>query len=125
MMNLPISYRFDWPRNAGLLSTAMDVIERPDSFLVNVELPGVRKEDISVNVENGILTVMGERKEVKKEEDDRYYHVERRYGNIKRIIAMPVTADADNVKAELNDGVLSLAFAKRDEQGSRKQITVS
>lgn len=108
----------------GVLNAKLDLLEKPDSFLINVELPGVKKEDIQVHVENGLLSVMAERKEEHKEEKDRYHYSERRYGSIKRVISLPEQADPDNVKADFSNGVLGLSFAKKPEAASRKQIAI-
>jgi HSP20 family protein len=112
---------------AGLLSAKLDLIEKPNEYLVNVELPGVRKEDINVQVENGMLSVLAERKEERRQEDkeSRYHYSERRYGSIRRVISLPEGADAERVNAAFNDGVLSLTFAKKPESSNRKQITIS
>lgn len=109
----------------GVLNAKMDLLEKPDAFLVHVELPGVRKEDIQVHVENGMLSLMAERKEEKKEDKDRYHYSERRYGSIKRMVSLPEQADPDNVKAEFENGVLCLSFAKKPENASRKQINIA
>lgn len=109
----------------GMLGAKLDLLEKPDSFLVNVELPGVLKDNIQVHVENGMLSVMAERKEEKKEDADRYHYSERRYGSIKRMVTLPEQADPEKVKAEFENGVLCLTFAKKAETCSRKQIDIA
>lgn len=109
----------------GMLSAKMELLEKPDAYLVNVELPGVKKEDLQVHVENGMLSILAERKEEKKEDKDRYHYSERRYGSIKRTVSLPDQADESNCKAEFENGVLSLNFAKKPETVTRKQITIS
>lgn len=121
--NKPVSLTTAGPHR-GMLNAKLDLLEKPDSFVFNVELPGVKKEDIQVHVENGMLSVMAERRDEHKEEKDRYHVSERRYGSIKRIVSLPEQADADNVKADFDCGVLSLSFAKKPENASRKQIAI-
>lgn len=115
-------------RHGGLLPAKLDLIERPDEFQVNIELPGVKKEDIQVHVENGMLSIAAERKEEKltEDKDHRYHYAERRYGSIKRVVSLPEGTDAEKVKkACFQDGVLTLTFAKKAENASRKQITIA
>jgi HSP20 family protein len=108
----------------GVLSAKLDVLEKPNEYLVNVELPGVKKDDIQVHVEKGMLSISAERRDEKKEDKDRYHYSERRYGSIKRVISLPEQADADKVNADFQDGILSLTFAKKPEAAHRKQITI-
>lgn len=115
-------------RRGGFLPVKLDLIEKPDEFQVNADLPGVKKEDIQVHVENGMLSIVAERKEEKQSEDKehRYHYAERRYGSIKRVISLPEGADAEKVKkACFQDGVLTLTFAKKAESASRKQISIA
>ncbi|PJF18687.1 Hsp16-like protein [Paramicrosporidium saccamoebae] len=109
----------------SLVPAKLDLIEKPDAYAVHVDLPGVAKEDIQVHIENGALTVSAERKEELKEEGDLYRYMERRFGSIKRIVSLPEQADQESVKAELVNGVLYLVFAKKAEESSRKQVTIS
>ena len=113
------------PPRRGILSARLDMLEKPDAFVVNIELPGVKKEDVQVHVENNMLSVTAERKEEKKEDKDRYHYAERRYGSIKRMVMLPEQADSDKVHASFENGVLSLNFSKKPEHANRKQINVA
>jgi len=112
-------------RRSGLLGAKMDLIEKPTSFLYNIDLPGVRKEDIQLHVENGQLSILAERKEERKDETDRYHFSERTFGSIKRVVSLPERADANKCKADFADGVLKLEFEKRPEEANRKKIAIA
>ena len=112
-------------QSRGMLTVKTDLLEKSDSYIINMELPGVQKQDIQVHVENGTLNVLAERKEEDKRDNDRYHYSERRYGSIRRVITLPELADPEMVKAEYENGVLQISFAKRPESSSRKQITIS
>lgn len=120
LATIPSSHR-------GMLLPKLDVVEKANEFLVSFELPGVKKDDIKVSIEDGVLSVMAERREEKKDdnENDHYHYSERRYGSIKRAITLPPQADAENVNASFENGVLSLGFAKKPDSTARKQITIS
>jgi HSP20 family protein len=108
-----------------LVPVKLDLLEKPDAYIVHVDLPGVAKEDIQVHIEKNMLTVCAERKEEHKEEGELYRYTERHFGSIKRIISLPDQADQENVKADLENGVLHLVFAKKADEVSKKQIAIS
>ena len=94
---------------------AVDVSETDTQFLLHVELPAVKKEDVLVNVEHGVLTLSGERK-LEKTVDDKerkLHRIERSYGRFTRSFSLPETVDADNIAASYKDGVLEVALPKR------------
>ena len=99
----------------------LDVTERSNAYQVQAELPGIPKEDIKVTVDNNVLTIEAERKSEKREDNDRVHIVERSYGKFQRSVRLPENCDAENPKANFNNGVLSLEFAKR-EPSTRKSI---
>ncbi|HUA66586.1 MAG TPA: Hsp20/alpha crystallin family protein [Alphaproteobacteria bacterium] len=101
----------------------VDVIEDEKEYLVKVELPEVQKDDFKVIVENGVLTISGERKGEKEEKGRKFHHVERYYGRFERSFSVPEDAETNNVKAEFKDGVLQVRLAK-SEKASPKQIEV-
>lgn len=80
---------------------------------LEIELPGVRKEDVDLTVHQGSLRISAERKG--PEEDRRYWHNERRFGRLERIIQLPEAVDASHIDAQLRDGVLHLTLAKKPE----------
>lgn len=103
----------------------MDIIERDRDNLVHCELPGVKKEDINIDLNNGLLTISGSRREDKKQESDRYFSRERFYGNFSRTIAIPESVTEDKIKAKFEDGVLELTFPKAETKKKQKKITIS
>lgn len=95
------------------------------AYHIDVDLPGVKKEDISVKIDNNILTLKGERKskeEVKKED---YYKMESSFGSFMRSFTVPENVDVENIHAENKDGVLEITLPKKElKSGTTKQITV-
>lgn len=92
----------------------VDVRETPDELLVQAELPGLSKDDVDVRVENGVLTISGERKQefVQGKEDGDYHLVERRYGRFERSFTLPRTVDPEKVEARFENGVLGISVPK-------------
>ena len=104
-------------------SPSVDVIEDDKEWLVKADLPEVKKEDVKVTVENGVLTITGERKFEKEEKDKKYHRIERSYGNFLRSFTLPDTADGSKVNAEFKDGLLKVHIAKT-EKAKPKAIDV-
>ena len=104
-------------------SPSVDVIEDDKEWLVKADLPEVKKEDVKVTVENGVLTITGERKFEKEEKDKKYHRIERSYGNFLRSFTLPDTADGSKVNAEFKDGLLKVRIAKT-EKAKPKAIDV-
>ena len=98
---------------------AVDIFEREDGYLVDVELPGVRLEDIEITVEDGLLTIQGERK-FAHEQFDRAHRVERRFGPFNRSISLPSHVKADTIDATVQDGVLMVRVPKTTEAHARR-----
>ena len=107
------------PRGQEELSTgflpAVDVYEDQEALTVTAELPGVDPKDVDVRVENGLLTLKGERKLEKEEKKDNYLRIERSYGAFMRSFTLPNSVDVDKVKADFKHGVLRLSLPKREE----------
>ena len=102
---------------------SVDITEDEKEYLVKAELPGLKKEDIKVNVEDGVLTITGERKFEKEEKNKKYHRIERSYGNFTRTFTLPEAVKADKVAAEFKDGVLHVRLPK-DETAKPKTIEV-
>ena len=106
------------------LTPAMDVKERDDAYVIKTEMPGVNKDDVSITLENGVLTITGESKSEKEEkEGERVLRQERRYGKFVRSLRLGTQIDEKGVKASYKDGVLELILPKADEVKPKK-ITV-
>ncbi len=92
---------------------AVDIREEDDAFYVDAEVPGLAAEDVKVDVENKVLTLSGERKVEKEENEGTYRRVERQYGSFTRSFSLPETVDADKISADLKNGVLELRLPKK------------
>jgi HSP20 family protein len=114
-------------RTSQLLSgwtPALDIHEDKDSFIVQAELPGMKREDIEVSLHDGALSISGERKAEKQYEAAEVYRTERFLGKFQRTISLPVPVAADKVKAQYQDGVLTVTLPKT-EAAKPKQIDVN
>ena len=100
-----------------------DITEDDKEYVVKAELPDVKKEDVKVTVENGTLTISGERKFEKEEKGKKYHRIERSYGSFLRSFILPEGAEGDKVKAEFKDGMLTVHLPK-SEQAKAKTIEV-
>lgn len=88
----------------------VDIEETKEAFLVKAELPGVEKDDVSVNIEDGVLTIKGEKKS--RTEDKKQHRVECSYGSFVRSFTLPKTVKAEEVEAEYKNGILNLTIPK-------------
>ena len=93
-------------------SPAADVQESDTEFLIKADLPEVAKEDVKVQVENGVLTVQGERRREEESNGKRFHKIEREYGKFVRRFALPIEIDATKVQAEFKNGVLNVHLPK-------------
>lgn len=107
----------------GMWTPAVDIYEKTDSVVVKAELPGVEKDQISVEVKDGILTLRGERKFERDVKEESYHRIERAYGSFLRSFSLPVSVDQDKVSARFKDGVLEVELPKK-EKAKPKQIKV-
>ena len=101
----------------------VDIAEDDKEYLLKVELPEVQKDDVKVTVENGTLTISGERKSEKEDKNKKYHRVERTYGRFERGFSLPDDAQSDRIKADFRDGVLRVHLPK-SEKARPKQIEV-
>lgn len=99
---------------------AVDIREEDDAFFVDAEVPGVSAEEVNVDVEKNVLTIRGERNVEKEEGEGIYKRIERRYGSFSRSFTLPETVDADNISADLKDGVLALRLPKKEAPSPRR-----
>jgi HSP20 family protein len=93
-------------------SPLVDITEDEKEYLIKAELPGLKKEDVRLTVENDVLTVSGERKFEKEDNGKKYHRIERAYGSFVRSFSLSEDADGRNVTADFNDGVLQVHLAK-------------
>jgi HSP20 family protein len=101
-----------------------DITEDEKEYLIKAELPELRKEDVKVTVENGVLIISGERKFEQEEKKKKHHRVERGYGTFVRSFTLPDDSDANRVKAEFKNGLLTVHLPK-SERAKPKQIEVN
>ncbi len=108
-----------WPRSggqevmtAGDWSPRVDIVENDNEFVIKAEIPEVKKEDVKVTVDNGVLTISGERKQEKEEKGKKFHRVERYYGSFTRSFTLPEAIDDTKIKAGFKDGMLNLEIPK-------------
>jgi HSP20 family protein len=106
-------------------SPAVDILNNEDNVVLNIELPGLKKEDISVKIEERVLTIQGERKTDSEENKENYYRRERTYGNFKRSFNLSDDVLIDDVNADFKDGILKLTLKKDTTKEELKQITIN
>ncbi len=108
------------PATAEMFAPDVEIKETKDSYELTVDLPGVREQDVEVDITGNRLTVSGKRVQEDRREDDRFFAYERAYGSFSRSFVIPEGADLGKVKAELRDGVLHLSIPKKAEMQSRR-----
>lgn len=104
----------------GEWAPALDAFEDKDKYVVSLELPGMKKEDINVTVHDGVLTVSGERKSEKDVKEGTIHRTERFYGKFSRSVSLPSAVSADKVGASYRDGVLTVEIPKAEEAKPRQ-----
>ena len=102
---------------------AVDIAEHDNEYIVKMELAGVSKDDVKINLESNILTIKGEKKQEKEEKAKNFHRVERSYGSFQRSFTLPTTVKSDKIDAVFKDGVLSITLPKLEES-KPKQIEV-
>lgn len=118
----------EWPHNLEEDSTVwaprVDVEENENEFQVYADVPGLDKKDVSITLEDGVLTIKGERKREEKKEDENRSYMERYYGNFSRSLTLPSKVDEKKIAANLKNGVLSISLPKAEET-KPKEIAIS
>jgi HSP20 family protein len=106
-----------------LWAPALDISERKDAYVVAVEVPGVKPEELDITLEDGLLTIQGERRFTQESSEQQFHRVERRYGSFRRSITLPSQVQADQIEASFENGVLEVVVPKAEE-AKPKKITV-
>jgi len=118
---------FRGPEEDGLQTTSwnplVDVTENDHAYLLNVELPGVSRNDVKIVVQDNQLTIRGEKKQEKESKNSNYHRVERSYGSFQRTFTLPTTVKAEKIEANYNEGVLTITVPKAEE-AKAKEIEV-
>src|SRR4029453_2111121 len=102
---------------------ALDISERKDAYVVTVEVPGINAEDLDITLEDGLLTIQGERQFTQESAEQQFHRVERRYGSFRRSITLPSQVRADAIEASFENGVLEVVVPK-PEEAKPKRISV-
>ena len=113
-----------WPAgDGGLAAPRLDLYEEKDEIVAKVELPGLQKEDIEVQVSDGFLTIKGEKKKEEEIKRDNYYRLERSAGAFSRTVELPAEVQGGKAHASFKNGVLEIRLPK-SEEARKKEVTV-
>jgi HSP20 family protein len=104
---------------------AIDVERADGNLIMRADVPGFKPEEISIEVEDEMLTISGKHEEEKEEKGKRYLRHERRYGSFSRSIALPKGVDASRISAQTHDGVLEVKVPLPEERGEHKKVTIT
>ncbi len=104
-----------------VISPTVDIFEEDDDVVVKVELPGMKKEDIDVNITDDTVTISGEKKKEEKIEKKNYFRMERSYGSFTRSFRMPTEVQSDKAKANFKDGILEVRIPKTEEAKKKEK----
>jgi HSP20 family protein len=107
------------------LSPKVDITETDNAFELHVSLPGFKKEDIHVELEENKLTITGERKVNKEETTKKYHLLESEYGSFERVFTLPKNVKTNTINASYVDGILQLSIAKEEREIKKQQIAVN
>ena len=116
-----LDHVWNWSRPAGLyVGYDVDIWDDADHIYLEAELPGIKKDEIDISVENGVLTIQGEKKHEEIKKDHTHHIQERYYGSFSRSFTLPSTVDPDKVEATIKDGVLRVTLNKREEVKAKR-----
>jgi HSP20 family protein len=118
---------FDDFSNFGLnlsdnFNPRIDISEDKDSITVSAEVPGVKKENIKITLQDSILTIEGEKKNVHEQKDKNFYRSERSFGSFKRCFTLPAEVDSEKVEASFEDGILHVQMKKLEPKSSSEKV---
>ena len=94
---------------------AVDISETDEEFVVSADTPGMKAEDIKISVANNVLTLRGEKKNVREDKEENFHRIERTYGSFERTFSLPSGVDSQNIRAKYKDGVLEVRLPKSKE----------
>ncbi len=118
-------FRHFGSRLADFVSPASEASSDDTAYRIKVELPGVAEEDIHVTVDDGVMTIRGEKKFAREDKGETWYFTERQYGSFSRSFRLPSDADAANVRAQIRDGVLEVSLPRKAAQpATEKRIPI-
>jgi HSP20 family protein len=102
---------------------SVDITETEGAYQITAEIPDVKKDDVKITLEDGVLTIQGQRKQEQEQQSTKYHRIERSYGSFARTFSLPDVIEVEKVKAEFKDGVLHLHLPK-SEKAKPKTIEV-
>jgi HSP20 family protein len=108
---LPVTPRFRFPGSGGARTTwapRIDVFEKDHTLIIRADLPGMKKEDVQIELGDGVLVIRGETEHEDESRADQYYRIERSSGSFYRRLPLPFDVDSDQIKASMADGVLEV-----------------
>ena len=113
--------------NTGMTLPAVNIKENADEFFLEIAVPGMKKSDFNIDVDNKILSISSEREEEHKEKEENYTRREFGYSSFKRTFTLPESIESDKINAKYNDGILKVHLPKREEAKEKpaKRINVS
>jgi HSP20 family protein len=97
-----------------------EVRETEDAYIIRGDLPGIKQEDVDISVSGNVMSISGHREEEERKDTDRLHAYERRFGSFSRSFTLPDAADTEHIRADLEDGVLTLSLPRRAEMKQRK-----
>ena len=115
------------PKNDGSISSFAPTVntrEDDNAYYIEVDLPGVKKEDINVDISDGMLTISGERKFKNEIKEENYYKIESSFGKFERSFRLPEDIDVENINAENKNGVLEITLPKVKKEDKKKKIEI-
>ncbi|MGK2912489.1 MAG: Hsp20/alpha crystallin family protein [Sphingobium sp.] len=107
------------PRGAVAIVPALELVDDEKAYRLTAELPGLAETDVEINVADGVLSISGEKKEEEERKEKGFLLNERRYGSFRRQISLPADVDAEGIKAQFKDGVLTVTLAKDENAAAR------
>ena len=118
---------YNYPSNNESVNGFVPVVntrEGESAYHIDVDLPGVKKEDIKVDINKDVLTISGERKTKDEVKEEDYYKVETSFGKFTRSFTIPENVDVENIEARSDNGVLEVIIPKKEEQANKKSIEI-
>ncbi|MFP4029662.1 MAG: Hsp20/alpha crystallin family protein [Candidatus Brocadiia bacterium] len=109
-----------WSSEESVVSPALDISETEDAYKVTAELPGMSKDDVELNIDHGVLTLSGKKREEEKTEEENFLRVERTYGSFSRSVPLPSSVNEEAVEASFSEGVLTIKLPKNEEARGKK-----
>ncbi len=107
----PLRWPQEWSKG-GVVFPQLNIAEKKNAYTITVDVPGVEEKDIELTVQDGTLTIRGEKQTEKEDQDNQYHRVERSYGSFQRVLSLPSDAEEDKIEAKFKNGVLTITVTK-------------